>query len=122
VNYDFSFLEAMIDELRANQQHKRFCSKTEIIKEFIASKTNGDFLKRILLYTYHPLWTYGVTSDNLKKKSHLRGVLYSDFFELLDDLKNRKLTGHDAIGAVNSFIDDLDENFRDSYSASLIKI
>ena len=109
VNYDFSFLEAMIDELRETSSTKE---KTEIIKEF-ASKTNGDFIKRVLLYTYHPLWNYGVTSDNLKKKSHLRGVLYSDFFELLDDLKNRKLTGHDAIGAIHSFIDDLDEHFRD---------
>ena len=109
VNYDFSFLEAMIDELRETSSTRE---KTEIIKEF-ASKTNGDFIKRVLLYTYHPLWNYGVTSDNLKKKSHLRGVLYSDFFELLDDLKNRKLTGHDAIGAIHSFIDDLDEHFRD---------
>ena len=109
VNYDFSFLEAMIDELRETSSTRE---KTEIIKEF-ASKTNGDFIKRILLYTYHPLWTYGVTSDNLKKKSEIRGVLYSDFFELLDDLKNRKLTGHDAIGAIHSFIDDLDEHFRD---------
>jgi DNA ligase-1 len=109
VNYDFSFLEAMIDELRETSSTRE---KTEIIKEF-ASKTNGDFIKRILLYTYHPLWTYGVTSDNLKKKSEIRGVLYSDFFELLDDLRKRKLTGHDAIGAIHSFIDDLDEHFRD---------
>jgi DNA ligase-1 len=108
-NYDFSFLEAMVDELRATSSTKE---KEEIIREF-TSKTNGDFIKRILVYTYHPLWNYGVTSANLNKKSHLRGVLYSDFFELLDDLKNRKLTGHDAIGAVNSFIDDLDEHFRE---------
>jgi len=51
VNYDFSFLEAMIDELRETSSTRE---KTEIITEF-ASKTNGDNNKRTLLYTYHPL-------------------------------------------------------------------
>ena len=31
-------------------------------------KTTAEFIKKILVYTYHPLWNYGVTSDNLKKK------------------------------------------------------
>ena len=117
-NYDFAYLEAMVRDLRNTSSTN---DKTEIIRDYCFSdhktsdtrKSTAQFIKRILLYTYHPLWNYGVTSDNLNKKSHLRGVLYSDFFELLDDLKNRKLTGHDAIGAVNSFIDNLDENFRE---------
>jgi DNA ligase-1 len=52
-----------------------------------------------------------VTSDNLKKKNHLvaRKNDYKNFFDLLDDLKSRKITGHDAISAVNSFIEHNDE-------------
>jgi len=69
----------------------------------------ASFAKKILLYTYHPLWQYNVTSDNLKKKKHLRGVKYDNFFDLLDDLKDRQITGHDAIGVVNSFIDQYPE-------------
>jgi DNA ligase-1 len=48
-----------------------------------------------------------VTSDNLKKKNHLvaRKNEYKNFFDLLDALKSRKVTGHDAIAAVNSFIE-----------------
>jgi DNA ligase-1 len=110
-NYDFAHLEGMVRDLRATSSTN---DKATIIEDYCGRNTEvSNFLKKILVYTYHPLWNYGVTSTNLNKKSHLRGVLYSDFFELLDDLKNRKLTGHDAIGAVNSFIDDLDENFRD---------
>ena len=118
VNYDFAYLEAMVRDLRSTSSTN---DKAEIIGDycFFDPKTSdprasaAQFIKRILLYTYHPLWTYGVKSDNLKKKSEIRGVLYSDFFELLDDLKNRKLTGHDAIGAIHSFIDNLDEHYRD---------
>jgi DNA ligase-1 len=53
------------------------------------------------------LWQYNVTSDNLKKKNHLvaRKNEYKSFFDLLDALKSRKITGHDAISAVNSFIE-----------------
>ena len=46
-----------------------------------------------------------MSSDNLKKKSSLRGKAYKNFFDLLDDLKNRNITGHDAIGAIHTFID-----------------
>jgi DNA ligase-1 len=53
------------------------------------------------------LWQYNVTSDNLKKKNYLvaRKNEYNNFFDLLDALKSRKITGHDAIAAVNSFIE-----------------
>jgi DNA ligase-1 len=52
-----------------------------------------------------------VTSDNLKKKNHLvaRKNEYKNFFDLLDALKSRKITGHDAISAVNSFIEHYSE-------------
>ncbi len=57
------------------------------------------------------MWQYNVTSDNLKKKNHLvaRKNEYKNFFDLLDALKSRKITGHDAISAVNSFIEHYSE-------------
>jgi len=63
----------------------------------------SDNLKKILFYTYHPLYQYNVTSNNCKKNHSLFGKKYDCFFNLLDDLRNRKITGHEAIGAVNTF-------------------
>jgi DNA ligase-1 len=71
----------------------------------VERKISAEFTKSILLYTYHPLWQYNVTSDNIKKKKSLCGERYDTIFELLNALKNRDITGHDAIGAVNTFID-----------------
>ena len=100
----------MVDALRATSSTK---DKEDIIKINcgIFNNPSAIFAKKILLYTYHPLWQYNVTSDNLKKKNHLvaRKNEYSNFFDLLDDLKDRKITGHDAISAVNSFIEHNDE-------------
>ena len=96
----------MVNALRATSSTK---DKEDIIKINcdIFNNPSANFAKKILLYTYHPMWQYNVTSDNLKKKNHLvaRKNEYKNFFDLLDDLKNRKITGHDAIAAVNSFIE-----------------
>jgi DNA ligase-1 len=98
----FEHLHGFVRDLRATSST---IDKVGIIEDYTSSNQSGaDFIKKILLYTYHPLWQYNVTSDNLKKKSHLRGRVYDCIFKLLDDLKNRKITGHDAIGAINTFI------------------
>lgn len=100
--YNFEYLKDMVVELRATSSSK---DKENIIKEYCGKNNNDSrFVSNVLHYTYHPTWQYFVTSENLKKKSALNGRNYEDFFILLDDLKNRKITGHDAIGAVNSFV------------------
>lgn len=106
--HDFNYVWNMVTALRNNSSTK---DKEDIIKINceIFNNTSAIFAKKILLYTYHPLWQYNVTSGNLKKKSSLRGQKYDDLFDLLDDLKSRKITGHDAIGAVNTFIDQYPE-------------
>jgi DNA ligase 1 len=97
----------MVRDLRATSSTK---DKEGIILDYCGhNSAAASFAKKILLYTYHPLWQYNVTSDNLKKKKHLRGVKYDNFFDLLDDLKDRQITGHDAISAVNSFIEHYSE-------------
>jgi len=94
----FDNLETFVNELRSTSST---LDKAELIKKHGKS----EHIKQVLLYTYHPTWQYFVTSDNLKKYSSLRGESYKDLFCLLDALRNRTITGHDAIGAVNSFVE-----------------
>ena len=101
----FDYVWGMVRDLRATSST---IDKQGIIEDYCNHKSDAaNFTRKILLYTYHPLWQYNVTSDNLKKKNHLvaRKNEYTNCFNLLDDLKNRKITGHDAIAAVNSFIE-----------------
>lgn len=100
----FDHLGSFVRELRATSST---IDKVEIIEGYTSSNEDGaNFIKKILLYTYHPTWQYNITSDNLKKKKHLKSKnSYKSLFDLLDDLKGRAITGHDAIGAVNSFVD-----------------
>jgi DNA ligase-1 len=103
MTHDFNYVWYMVRDLRTTSST---IDKQNIIEDYCNhSSEAANFAKKILLYAYHPLWQYNVTSDNLKKKNSLRGKSYKNFFDLLDDLKNRKITGHDAIGAVNTFID-----------------
>lgn len=93
----FKELEKFVEELKSTTST---LDKVEIIKN-----CNSDFIKKIILYTYHPFKQYHVTSKNLKKRNDLSNfVTTSDFFSLLDDLSSRELTGHDAIKAVNAFV------------------
>lgn len=102
MTHDFNYVWGMIRDLRATSSTK---DKENIISDYCNHKSDAaNFTKNILLYTYHPMWQYNVTSDNLKKKNHLEGQKYYDIFTLLNDLRDRVITGHDAIGAVNCFI------------------
>ena len=101
--HDFDYVWGMVRDLRATSST---IDKVGIIEDYCNHSSDAaNFTKKILLYTYHPLWQYNVTSDNLKKKNSLRGKTYKYIFDLLDDLKSRQITGHDAIGAVNTFVD-----------------
>lgn len=104
MTHDFDYVWGMVRDLRATSSTK---DKEGIIVDYCCHNTAAaNFAKKILLYTYHPLWQYNVTSDNLKKKNHLVARnSYYNFFDLLDDLKGRAITGHDAIAAVNSFVE-----------------
>jgi DNA ligase-1 len=103
MTHDFNYVWGMVRDLRATSST---IDKQGIIEDYCNHNSEAaNFTKKILLYTYHPLWQYNVTSDNLKKKNKLRGIRYDNFFDLLDDLRERQLTGHDAIGAIHTFID-----------------
>jgi intein/homing endonuclease len=110
MTHHFDYVWKMVSALRNTSSTK---DKEDIIKIYceIFDNPSAVFARKILLYTYHPLWQYNVTSDNLKKKNHLvaSNNEYKNFFDLLDALKSRKITGHDAISAVNSFIEHYSE-------------
>jgi DNA ligase 1 len=107
MTHDFDYVWAMVRDLRATSST---IDKQGIVEDYCNHNSEAaNFTKNILLYTYHPLWQYNVTSDNLKKKSHLRGRDFGSIYFLLNALKDRQITGHDAIGAVNTFIDNYPE-------------
>lgn len=75
--------------------------KKVIIEKFKSNK----YLCKVLNYTYSPYIHFGVSSKNCKKLNHICDTddCY-ELFDLLDDLNENRLTGHDAIGAVNAFV------------------
>lgn len=95
---DLERLQVFVNEMKAT-------SSLIEKKNIIESVQNDEFITRSLNYTYNPYKKYYVTGANCKKNSGLfKYNLYDNIFSLLDDLNNRKVTGHDAIAAVNGFV------------------
>jgi DNA ligase-1 len=93
--------QKLINELQAENSSN---GKKEILKKYPQCK---DLLK----WTLDPYKKFGVTSDQLKKHSEIRhnferdGGLPFSIKDLLWELSERVVTGHDAIGEINSFIE-----------------
>lgn len=102
-------------------------------KVIIESIKDNNFILTCLQYTFDPYKKYNVTGKNCKKNFDLiqNEVSYGNLFYLLDDLNDRKITGHMAISAVNRYIEDnveykdlifsiIDRNLEIRASASVI--
>ena len=88
-------LQQFVNQMRATSSS---LEKVEILKK------QSDFIKKVLEYTYNPYKQYYVTSKTCKKNSGLfKYNTHETIFSLLDDLTNRKYTGHDAIAQINGF-------------------
>jgi len=88
-------LQKMYDELMTVNSK---LAKLEILKKYPENK-------EILFYIYHPMYVYGVTSANLKKNPMLTTASPETFpKDLLDKLRLREYTGHEALSQVNGFI------------------
>lgn len=77
--------------------------------EVLRKNSNNDFLKKVLFYTYNPFYQYRISVSNLQKRQDLVASFNKfgdDFFALLDELRLDRITGHDAIMAVNAFVRD----------------
>ena len=71
-------------------------------------KKQSRYIQSILEYTYNPYKQYHVTSKTcIKNKDIITPYFGKTIFDLLDDLNNRHMTGHAAIGAITYFINNL---------------
>ncbi len=95
---NFKLLQELVDELNSSNST---LDKTAVLSK---EEYNDQFIKDVFVATYNPFVKYSVTPANLKKNPELCSPNNYDLFELLDKLSNREITGHDAISAVNGFI------------------
>lgn len=102
----YTFLEEMRSTTSNNQ-------KLEILKKYHPN----EFLSQVFYYTYNPFFKYGVHKRNILKKPELEQPIYEavDLFFLLDALRLRTITGHQAIGAINSYTKNLPENVKEVF-------
>jgi hypothetical protein len=98
---DFRELREFVNEMNSSNSTNH---KVDVLTKY----QYHPFIKKILFYTYHPYWNFGVTSANLKKRADLiaSAEVYDDIFLMLDDFNERHMTGHSAIEAMNRFIKD----------------
>ena len=94
-----SRLQELVHKLQSN-------SSSNIKKEFLQEYFHDSDLKKLIMYIHNPFYQFHVTSDNCKKLNTLLALTEKelDIFELLDLLRTREVTGHNAIGLINSFI------------------
>jgi len=97
---DSPFYEDMM-ELVINLQTS---NSTNDKMECLEPVRNNSELKSLLHYMYNPYFQYFVSWKNIKKRSDLVQEYTGDIFTLLDMLKERSITGHDAIGTVNGYL------------------
>jgi DNA ligase-1 len=95
--HDFQTVVNFIEEMKATSSTND--------KKSILQKYDSPVLRKLFEYVYSPFKQYYVTSDNLKKRQDLSFDNYDDLFSLLDDLNERRVTGHSAIQSVNGFIE-----------------
>jgi DNA ligase-1 len=96
---DFDDLQIFVDEMQTTPSTN---NKKKILEDWKDDK----FVMKILLYVNNPYWTYGVTSKQVEKMANVVGKdheEHSSIFDLLDDLRDRKLTGHKAILSIKAF-------------------
>ncbi len=96
---DFEGLQKFIDEMKSTPSTN---NKISILRKW----RENEFIMKILLYVNNPYWTYGVTKKAIKGMANVVGanhVEYASIFDLLDALRDRKLTGHKAILSIKAF-------------------
>ena len=99
-----------LNEMRSTTSNNK---KLEILKSLGTESERSGFIRSIFRYTYNPFWKYNVHSRNCIKNSHLCDSTesrYTDIFTLLNDLKERVITGHSAISAINGYTQNLPED------------
>lgn len=95
-----TLLKQTKDLVEKLKQTSSSLEKKEILKQHLIDSD----LQKLIHYTYNPLFQFYVTSEVCEKNNHLSGEKINCIFDLLDSLRTRRITGHDAVGAVNAFV------------------
>jgi len=96
-HHPWRFLQHFVEDMKGTTSTLK---KKEIIERY----SENEFVLKCLRYTLDPFKMYYVTSKNCKKLSSYKSHDgYEDVFQMLDDLDNRVITGHEAISQVNGF-------------------
>ena len=108
------------------QKESSTLKKKNILKEY----SSNDDIKKVFMYVYSDYKHYNVTSKQIKKyyatkfkKNKCKNNLnllwninvenkYEDIFVILDELNDRKVTGHNALDLVCNFIENY-EKYKD---------
>ena len=92
-------LQELVDKLQSDSSSNK---KVELLKEYL----HDSDLKKLVMYIHNPFYQFHITSDNCKKLNTLLSLTEKEYtiFKLLDELRSREVTGHNAIGLVNSFV------------------
>jgi len=93
-------LQELVNKLQSDTSSN---VKSDYLREYL----HDSDLKKLIMYIHNPFYQFHVTSDNCKKFNTLLALTEKEYniFELLDELRTREVTGHNAIGLVNSFIE-----------------
>lgn len=108
---DFKLLQDFINELRSTNSSN---NKKEIFEKWKENK----FITQALFYTYNPYYKYNVTSKTIEKyrlsnKKLDIDLVYEEFFQMLDDLVERRITGHSALQVIDQYIEFIGEEYRE---------
>lgn len=117
LNNAFKLLEAIGETNSRNE-------KIDIMQQGIGNKC----LEKILLYTYNTYWTYNVrvlddydyiTADPYENENSM--LRFHVFFDMLDKLRNRDITGNEAIDSLTEFFVTCNEEEGYWYYSVLLK-
>lgn len=87
--------------------------KDRLLKLVLRSTSATKMLREMLTYTFHPYWNYWVKVKKYNKEKVSRYVsdhLWEEFKNILDELRNRKVTGDKARKLVTTYLDNTESD------------
>jgi len=88
--------------------------------EFLKQNKDNELLKKVFFYTYNPHYQYGIKKiPNVYTFESKIGL--EETFKVLDELKDRKITGNNAINKVIETLSQLSEEDAEIFSKILKK-
>lgn len=100
MNHEFKKLREFVDHMNSTNQTTH---KLNVLRKW----SSDAFIMKVLYATYNPFYQYHITPETCEKfyTTDLgHDKLYASIWQLLADLRDRNITGHDAIQSVNNFV------------------